>query len=233
MSTTDSVPAPAHHRAYHQILTSRLVVRSAVHTDARAIYELFTSLANNPHTEIEKDLSVEVMEARIANWHEAAQKGDSAFMVIILRDPSSPPPLTEDGSPPREIGAYGAQIGFGGFNAFKEGPPCPSDSQRQSLLGDVGGMIDHTYWRQGYALEATSATIEYGATVLGCEYFSMDTAPWNEPWRALMRSMGLGAVESSRWIERTGRNDWNWEFDREVWVRAKEEMKGKGKWLLA
>jgi RimJ/RimL family protein N-acetyltransferase len=125
-------------------------------------------------------------------------------------------------------------IGMTGFNSFpKEGEL--GDTSTQVLVGDTGAMIDYRYARRGYALEAMEAVFEYGFGVLGCGIMSLDTDKENEPWRALMRSMGLGDVEVVRRIEegnRTGEDEVSYRFDRAKWEICKRGLEERGKWLL-
>ncbi|KAI9832499.1 MAG: hypothetical protein M1819_004288 [Sarea resinae] len=215
----------AHH---HQIDTPRLILRSAVPDDAPAIAHLRIDPANSPFMPVEPDLSIEVYQNRIVDWTAAAERGESAFMVIILRDASDLPVVTST-MENRDDGA-GTLIGFGGFNSLNFAR-TPDGSAKEFRIGDTGIMIDHLHWRKGYALEALCATVEYGLYVLRCEHMLIETRRDNEPWRGLMRSMGLGDVEKERKGNRL-HGEWVYKFGRDIWEEAKAGMVARGKWML-
>jgi RimJ/RimL family protein N-acetyltransferase len=212
-------------RPYHQINTPRLIIRSATHSDAQAIADLRGNPKNNPYMSVEPGLSAEVFQKRIVDWTASAERGENAFMVIILRKKSI---LAEQDS-----GKEGTLIGFGGFNSLHRGPAL-DDPTKDVLVGDTGIMIDHLQWRKGYALEALCATVEYGLYTLGCEHITIDTRVDNEPWRGLTRSAGLEGVEIQRngGSEEDPQTEWNYRFGRNVWEKARENMIVRGKWAL-
>ncbi|KAL1868537.1 hypothetical protein VTK73DRAFT_3629 [Phialemonium thermophilum] len=193
--------------AHYTINTPRLVVRSTVLSDAPAICALMINQANFPFDEVNPNLTTETYRERIARWAGATARLESAFMVVTLRD-------------------SGEIIGFGGFNLFR---PGPNGSGRE---GDTGIVIDHRYWRKGYAKEAVCGTVEFGFGALGCDRMAMDTSAENEPWRAFMRNLGLGHTESKREDGRDGKWDWVYRFPRATWEVAKQELKDKGQWPL-
>jgi RimJ/RimL family protein N-acetyltransferase len=124
----------------------------------------------------------------------------------------------------------GICIGNTGFNCFPLRPSLKGAS-KHVIMGDTGAMVDYRVARQGYALETQTAVIEYGFKELGCGMMSIDTAETNGPWRALMRTMGLGDGELEV-HEGEMENEIHWKFDLDDWEKAKEHMKGNGKWLL-
>ena len=213
---------PPHHRAEHLILTPRLEIRSARPGEGKAIYELLSAPANHVHTEVEPGISPEVYEGRILKWRDSTASGKNAFMVVCLRQDDA---ITQTPS--------GTVIGFGGFNSLPTEPMIESPgSSDLGLLGDIGILIDHRFWRRGFASEATIATIEYGFNELGVGAIWMDTKTTNEPLRKMMAFIGLessGRAESrregggrSRKIEEPRSDWWVWEFGPSAWNRAKE-----------
>lgn len=143
-------------------------------------------------------------------------------MQVILKDVSS--------ASAEELAALSVQdgilIGMSGFNSFPVG-------EEGELVGDVGALVDYRFKRRGFAVETLAAVFEYGFVELGVQRMSLDTAAENKPWRELMRSMGLGKVESLR----TGEDlrefgEVEYGFDSEMWESAKDEMRRSGRWYL-
>ncbi len=200
-------------KAYYEIETPRLIIRSAVPDDAESVYRLLSSPENNPHMPVDPELSPEVFTRRIARWKEAAEKGQSAFMVIGLRE-------------------TGELVGFGGFNCLPK-KPALDGSGEEVLVGDLGVLIDKKQWRKGYASEAICAKSEFGFNHFGCGFMSLDTDKDNEPVRALMRALGVGHVEAKKASE-SQKDNWSWryEYDKETWEKAKAELKVSGRWPL-
>jgi len=212
----------------YEILSPRLVLRTAVPSDAEALYKFWSNPLNWPYDEVEKDLTVEKMSTRIGKWTESTLAGKNAFMVIALRN-------------------TGELMGFGGFNMFEHAPwhtpdkpPASEEGQAASehtegpYLTDIGIMVDHKLWHQGYGREALCASIECAFREFGCDEVRVETATANEPCRALMRSVGLGGTEKHQRLsygpdENIG---WRWVCGSAAWNVAKEGMMSKGKWPL-
>ena len=217
------VPAPG---SGYTITSPRLVIRTAVPSDGEALVAFFTNPANFPW-EPEKDLTLEKILPRIGRWAKATEEGRSAFMVVVLRE-------------------TGDVIGFGGFNSLPHTGPLGSEptwtmAKKEGPVGegvvqaaDIGMSIDHRYQRKGYAREAVCMLAEYGFGTLGCSYAHMDTAKDNEPFRALMRDMGIKEVEGdgSEPVADAafcfGPKSYNYDIDRAAWEGVKEEMKKGG-----
>lgn len=114
----------------------------------------------------------------------------------------------------------------------------------QHVIGDIGILIDHEYWRNGYALEAMCATIEYAFNDLNCKEIMSDTGYENEPLRALLRSMGLESSAHERVVDALpgqrdpietkveGHRIWTYRFGKELWEEAKKGMRARGRWPL-
>ncbi|KAL1847962.1 hypothetical protein Daus18300_013765 [Diaporthe australafricana] len=170
---------PAHptRREAHRIETQRLVIRTAAPGDASNIAALRGNPENNPYEGADSG-DPEVYKGRIAKWQKASTEARYAFLVILLRD-------------------SGRLIGFGGYNAFNWISPSggQTEGEKDVLEVDIGAQIDHGYWRKGYAREAFVAMVDYAFYDLGAVQVSCDTNTSNEPWRGLMRSVGLGTKE--------------------------------------
>ncbi|KAH8890142.1 acyl-CoA N-acyltransferase [Thozetella sp. PMI_491] len=200
-------------KAFYEIKTPRLIIRSAVPEDAEPVYRLLSSPDNNPHTPVDPELSPEVFSRRIARWKETAETGVNAFMVIASRE-------------------TGELVGFGGFNSLPKKPALDGSGQ-EVLVGDIGVMIDKKQWRKGYATEAICAKTEFGFSHFGCGFMFLDTGKDNEPVRALMKALHLDHVESTK-QSAFDKDDWVWlyEYDKATWERAKAQLKEEGKWPL-
>lgn len=209
------------------ITSPRLTVRTAVPSDGEALVTYFSNPANFPWP-AEKDLTLEKMLPRIDKWADATAKGNSAFMVIVLRE-------------------TGELIGFGGFNNLPRTEPLgdqppwkirKGSGEGTVLAADVGVSIDHQHQRKGYAREAVCAVVDYGFEKMGCAYAHLDTQTSNEPMKALMVTLGISGVEGdgSEFLEDTAfgfaSKAINYNVDRETWNGRREELKRNGAWPL-
>ncbi len=158
--------------ATYEIETPRLVIRTAISSDADALYHFHSNSANLPYDNIDPNISPDVMRTRIGKWKASAAQGKNAFLVIALRE-------------------TGELIGTGGFNCFEPQPGGDECSDRPYLT-DTGAMIDHSHWQKGYATEVLCASVEFAFNELGCQVIRIETGTENKPWRALMQAMGLG-----------------------------------------
>lgn len=234
---------PPHHTASHEISTPRLILRSPVLSDAQAICELRSDPANSPHEPVEPGLTLEIQEQRINRMTASSSSGKNGFMVIVLplksaqrrelvdvaSEPTTGPgyyiaPSIKD--PHNSEDEVEKIIGFGGFNAFSYIPSLSSDNPgNQILLGDVGVMIDHRYWRQGYGVEALTAIIDYGFDTLDCGRMFMGTELHNVAWKTMMnKTLGLTAYETREKSEggpSKGADGFAWRFGKDDWENAK------------
>ncbi|KAG9072217.1 hypothetical protein KI688_006441 [Linnemannia hyalina] len=211
----------------YEIVTPRLVIRNAIPSDAKTLARILSSPENMPYQRGHGSISIDGMLRRIANWNKMASDGSNAFLAIVLRETGEP-------------------IGTGGFNCFELHPggadtpaPEPSvDPQSSAASGgspyltDIGVMLDHPLWRRGYATEALCASIDFAFTELKCQLIRLETDIENEPWRALMRSLGLGDLEESGVASYDGTTGWLYKIDVETWETTKTNMKASGKWPL-
>jgi len=236
-------PTPSDHPTRlpsYRIETPRLIIRSGVPSDAPAQAALLSAPENHPFTPPDSG-AVEEHLGRLERWASKRAEGNFAFMVVTLRD--------------------GTLVGFAGFNEFRWGDPldpasydattavasegedtggqeegggengAPRVAGLKFLEADIGVLLDYRYWRKGYGREVVAAEVEYAFDVLGADHIDCDTQMENEPWRALVRSMGLGASESMRVAGRFG-DDWVYRFGRPLWEEAKAGMKANGSWPL-
>ena len=225
MSVTDN---PPHHRAFHSFRTDRLLIRTALPTDAPAVYALRSNPANNPHTVVNPDLSPAVFEERIEKWSAASSRGESAFMAIFLRQDSNDSNEPQSATQSLEGAHDEPLIGFGGFNSlyYEHTSNATSGEWEEVLVGDTGVMIDHGLWRKGYGQEAFIGTVEYGFAELGCKYMEVQTGVDNVPWRNMMVKLGLKQHET-RGIGAAGpgkgMEEWQWKFEQKDWEQRKEK----------
>jgi RimJ/RimL family protein N-acetyltransferase len=226
-----SSPPSPHARPSHRITTSRLVLRSGIPSDAKAVATMRSEPLNNPHGGVhEPDLSIEIQAERLLSQQESTAQGKNAWMQILLK-PERTEHVVDD-----LLVEDGLMVGMTGFNAF---PTLTLPTEKEVIVGDTGAMIDYRYSRKGYALEAMEAIIEYGFVELGCGMMSLDTFAGNKPWRALMGIMGLGDVEEIMTIKEGEGGEGGpvdevvaYKFDREKWESSKKVLKENGKWLL-
>lgn len=78
---------------------------------------------------------------------------------------------------------------------------------------------------------------EFAFERLHCGYVHMDTPTDNEGFRALMRDFGIpekngSGVEEEDAVFKFAWKSVNYDWDRPMWERIKEDLKGRGKWPL-
>lgn len=234
------------HRAEHKINTQRLIIRSATLKDAQAIAALRGNPDNNPFEGADSG-DPEVYRKRILNWQTASKEGRYAFLVIVLRPHSSfieqqAAAAVEEGPTEDDVDG-GKLIGFGGYNEFRrvikqpllssddggqgEGEEVEEEGTTTTVLEvDIGAQIDHRYWRRGLAREAFVAMVEYAFGELGAAQVACDTDVGNEPWRGLLRAVGLGEKEQTQINPEghpgCGKSAWVWRFTPGDWALAKK-----------
>lgn len=220
---TSSAP-PAHARPFHTITTPRLLIRSCIVSDALGVNTLRSEPLNNPFGGVvDPDLPVSVQEERIEAQKISTAEGKNAWMVIILKDPRATDPSVE-----ALRVEEGTMIGNTGFNCFPLQPSL-ADPSKEVIMADTGVLVDYRFAKKGYALEAQCAVIEYGFEELGCGMISLETNAANEPFRNLMRTMGISEKE----IRGEGeKQEVAYLFDREMWEGAKKQMNVNRKWYL-
>lgn len=221
MSTTSP---PAHARPFHTILTPRLIIRSCVPSDAVQIRTIRANPLNNPFGGVmSPDLPLSVQQKRLEAQQLSTARGENAWMVVILKDEKGTDSSVDDLRVEE-----GIMIGNTGFNSFPMEPSL-ADPTKQTIVGDTGILVDYQFARKGYALEALSAVTEYGFVELGCGMMSLGTSAVNQPFRNLMRTMGMGYGI----LKGEGKEEEAiYLFDREMWEGAKKNMKLHGKWYL-
>lgn len=203
------------------IRSPRLIIRTAVESDAEAFLNFLTTPENFPFQESEKDLTLDRIRTRIAKFAELTVKGKHGWVVFVLRETNE-------------------LIGYGGYNGFESVDPAEflpgvttlSPGEKRHMT-DLGIGIDHKHWRKGYGLEVLEALIEYARTNLGCELFRTETGDDNQPWRSLMAAVGLGEFESREKASYDANQEvWLWKFDAGHWEKSKTKLQAEGKWFL-
>jgi RimJ/RimL family protein N-acetyltransferase len=213
---------PSHARPSHTITTPRLILRSAHVNDAIPFSLIRSHALNNPFGGVvNATLPVEEQRKRLAAQAESTAAGKNAWVNVILKP-------GQDFEVPVEAEELrvedGVLIGMSGFNCFTV--------EEGLLVGNTGALIDFRFARKGLAVEVLEAVFEYGFGELGCGKMMLETNSINEPFRALMRSMGLGDVEKPGADEGDGEDSVVYLFGREKWEEAKRILKGRKKWYL-
>jgi RimJ/RimL family protein N-acetyltransferase len=209
----------------YEIITPRLVIRTAIPQDAEAIVDLMGNVENLPmgETEAMKGLTVQAMVERFGRWKLSASQGKNAFLAVALRDTN-------------EV------VGYMGFNCFRSKAEFDGIEPERDLplpgvegryLTDIGVNIHHTQRRKGYSTETLCAAIEFAFNSVGCQVVRLETGLLNEPWRALMRSLGFAELEEKAGISyEENRIGYLYKVNRETWERTKNDLQAKGKWPL-
>ncbi|TDZ24166.1 putative N-acetyltransferase p20 [Colletotrichum orbiculare MAFF 240422] len=211
--------APFPQEAY-EIVTPRLIIRSATPDDAEGLYKLMSTPENQPFEEPQRDLSPEVMRARIERWKPMTAAGKNAFMMVTLRE-------------------TGEIIGQGGYNCFEDASGASvarqegNDVTGRPYLTDTGVVLDHRHWGKGYGRETLCAKVDYAMEELGCSVVRVETGDENKPWRALMASVGLDRIETKGPTSYDANIiGWVYNIDAQTWKSVRENLKLKGKWPL-
>lgn len=201
------------------IASRRLVIRMPTLQDAAACYALLTSPENFPLGQPPEAAAMkpEDLAAHMGAAADDASAGKNAILVFESRE-------------------TGELVGYGSYNAVEAvlDPAAflgrATSEKSGALMADVGMLVAFAHRRQGYALEALCALIDHARNDMGCTLFRAETEPVNEPWRTLMRTAGLGAVEAPAKASFDKEKDvvaWTW--DVKEWAAAKEYMKVNGK----
>lgn len=211
---------PSHARPSHTISTPRLTLRSALPSDAGPFCQIRSHLLNNPFGGV---VNATISEEKYRDGLDAEKirtsEGKNAFINVILKDSQSFKGI--DGAEELRV-SDGYLIGMSGFNTF-------FIDEEGELVGDTGALIDYRFTRRGFAVEVLEAVFEYGFNELGCGKMFLETNAENEPFRGLMRIMGLGEFER----DGTGEEESVvFTFGREKWEAVKSRLKENGKWYL-
>ncbi|KAK1513107.1 acetyltransferase [Colletotrichum tamarilloi] len=229
-------------QAAYKITTPRLIIRSAVASDAEALCRLLSTPENHPFGGAQTDISPEIIRGRIERWGPDYASGKKAILMITIRE-------------------TGELIGCGGFNCFEtaEGETCDvalrrkrdedgqeggEDAAEDGVTGearrlitpyltDFGVVLDQRYWGKGYGREVLCGQVEFAVEGLGCGVVRVETELENEPWRAVMRSMGLGGLETKGTVSYGEKNiGWIYKIDPSTWSKSRGDLRKSGKWSL-
>lgn len=229
-------------QAAYKITTPRLIIRSAITDDAEALFHLLSTPENHPFGGAQTNISPEIIRGRIERWGPDYASGKKAILMITIRE-------------------TGELIGCGGFNCFEtaEGETCDvalkkkGDEDEQEggeeaagdsvtgearrlitpYLTDFGVVLDHRYWGKGYGREVLCGQVEFAVEGLGCSIVRVETELENEPWRAVMRSIGLGGLETNGAVSYGEKNiGWIYKIDPSTWSHSRRDLKKSGKWPL-
>ncbi|KAG0054652.1 hypothetical protein BGZ90_005934 [Linnemannia elongata] len=198
----------------YDIVTPRLVIRNAIPSDAEAMARILSSPENMPYQKCDDRIPTDEMLRRLTKWNKMASEGSNAFLPHSADTPVSEPSLDDS------------------IDLQPRSPSLPV-SGTSPYLTDIGVLLDHSLWRKGYATEALCASINFAFTELKCQLIRMETDIKNEPWRALMRSMGFESLEESAVVSFEGKTTgWIYMLDIETWETTKANLKARGKWPL-
>ncbi|KAJ4390798.1 hypothetical protein N0V93_004396 [Gnomoniopsis smithogilvyi] len=210
-------------RESYEITSPRLIIRTALESDAEGLHQFLTTPENFPHMPFNAGVTVEKLRASIGRWKDMQAQGINAFLIIVLRE-------------------TGEIIGQGSYNCFDwvEAPGTTGagavngpDKEKKKKLTDFGVLLDHRHWRKGLGAEAICSMVNFAAEELGCSLFRTETAEENEPWKAVIRSLGLKEFETfgpQSYDEKV--NGWVWKFDADDWQKVKAKKQENGKWPL-
>lgn len=210
-------------RQNFEIKTPRVLIRTGIPSDAEAFRDFCTNAANFPYGGTQADLTLEKTTKRIATFAQWAAEGKHAWLMMFAREGS------------------GDFIGYGGYNGFQvvnaadflSGPPCIGDGKDDDkVMADIGIMLDHRYWRQGYGLEILVGLVEYARRDMGAELFRTETDLDNQAWQALMHGAEVGGcVTRTKASYDATKEVLQWWWDATAWDEAKGKIKAKGKWI--
>ncbi|KAH8746471.1 acyl-CoA N-acyltransferase [Hyaloscypha finlandica] len=222
-------PLPPWARPSHTISTPRLILRTALVSDAPAFTKLFSDPINNPFGGVVGQYRSE--EQQRENLRKqggsagSTARGENAWLVVILKENQ---PVPEGAEVLKADDGF--LIGSTGFNEFK----IESDAEgKENVRADVGCLIDWRFQRKGYAFETLEAVIEYGFKEVGAKKITAGTNVVNEPWRKLMDVMGIPVAEMTK----DGRPDGeggsvHYRLREKDWQVAKVKLKKSAKWYL-
>lgn len=210
-------------RESYEILSPRLVIRTALESDAEGLHRYLTTEKNFPHTPCNQDLTVEKLRGSIGRWKDMQAEGANAFLIIVLRQ-------------------TGEIIGQGSYNCFEWVTVAPGTTKpdagnapegSKKRLTDFGVMLDHQHWGKGLGTEAVCSLVDFAIEELGYSLFRTETAEENEAYKSFIRKVGLQEFETfgpqsyDEMIE-----GWVWKFDADDWQRVKAKAQENGKWPL-
>ncbi|PMD38587.1 hypothetical protein L207DRAFT_513130 [Hyaloscypha variabilis F] len=235
MTTSNPPPLPSTPPPWatpsHSISTPRLLLRTALPSDAPAFTRLFGEPLNNPFGGVVGNSRTEAEQlvnlTKQGGPTGSTARGENAWLVVIL--PLNSASDLPEGS--EQLKAEdGLLIGSAGFNEFKIEK---DDKGNDFLRTDVGCLIDWRFQRKGYALETLEATIEYGFSVLKAKKITAGTNVENLPWRKLMDIMGIpdGTIKKDARPDGEG-DELTYRFGEAEWAVAKEKLKSSGRWYL-
>lgn len=218
----DPAPPPITKTSYF-FTTPRLNIRSPLTRDVPFLLHMFTNPANHTYETIDPGVSLEVYDQRVRDWHDNAEAGAQAFLIVCLKPESGA--ATDDDTP----------IGFSGYYNIKEsgGPQEDGSTQPEVRKSGTGIFIDAPdYVHKGYAVEALWAVLEFGfaspsATAgagLDLDEIEIGTLAENKPFQAVMRKMGLedlgvDSIGGDAFEPHKGKKVVDWILGRGEWQR--------------
>lgn len=209
-----------------EIKTPRVLIRTGVASDADAYSRYATTPANFPHGGCEASMTPDKAAERIALFARRTAEGKFACLLFFSR-------------------ATGDLVGYGGYNCFEvvddaalflaggdADGETKEDGTSGAVMADMGIMLDHRFWGQGYGLEILTGMVEGARREVGAALFRTETDLGNEEFKALMERAQLGGrVSSEKASYDADKVVLQWRWDAEAWEEAKRKLQDLGRWV--
>lgn len=214
-----------------EIKTPRVLIRTGVASDADAYSRYATTPANFPHGGCEASMTPDKAAERIALFARRRTAGGKFACLFFLSR------------------ATGDLLGYGGYNCFevvddaalflatgRAGGDAADGEMKEDgtsrVMADMGIMLDHRFWGQGYGLEILTGMVEGARGEVGAALFRTETDLENKEFRALMERAQLGGrVSSEQASYDADKAVLQWRWDAEAWEEAKRKLQGLGRWF--
>ncbi|TQV98143.1 hypothetical protein V2A60_006177 [Cordyceps javanica] len=228
-----------------EIKTPRVLIRTGDDADADAYARYAADPANFPYGGAEPGMTSDKAAARLASFARWTAEGKHGWVLLRSRATG-------------ELMGYGGYNCFDRVDdaaSFLAGPAATSaaaaagkdggdddkdnnnskaekEEEEKIVLADMGIMLDHRYWGQGYGLEILIGLVEWARRAVGAALFRTETEPGNSEWRALMNRAEVGGrVTRERASYDADKEVLQWRWDAEAWEEAKGRIQAKGRWV--
>ena len=215
---------PVHIHLHHPSTSVDLYLRTPrpplspdkVSPDAHHLSTIFSEPANTRYEPRQpKDTSAERYNRDIQKWLADSAEGKNCFMFICLRPAPHTTSVTRDAKSADEE----TVVGFGGINAISVSN-APDGMERR--VADVGLLIHPPFLHKGYGRAALTGILNEAFVAWEVDGCIAETMTKNEPFRGLMKAIGLGRLEEAR---KTG-EEWGdacvYGIERENWEKLKK-----------
>ncbi|KAJ6787632.1 hypothetical protein PWT90_10565 [Aphanocladium album] len=223
-------------RAAIEFKTPRVLARTGQPSDAESFASYNRDAANFPYGGCQPEATADQAAKTIESFARWAAEGKHAWIFFFSR-------------------ATGALMGYGGYNAFEQvddadkflaGPTAAAaaaekteahgETNKQAaaaaVMADMGIMLDHRFWGQGYGLEIFVGLTEWARREMGAAVFRTETDLENQAWQALMRRAEVGeCVHREKASYSKDKDVLQWRWDDEAWAEARRRIEAKGRWF--